>query len=194
MKKIVIPIVVGLLLTGTINAQMNPASLESENNTGRNDETNAKIVTRNERKEMRKLASTEVSTQSMMSFDADFGLTPVLQWKRVDGLDEATFMKGGKVMSAFYDDDAQLVGTTTAKTFSDLPEKAQTYINDHFADFTPAQALFFDDNEFNDTDMSLYGYQFADEDSYFVEMTKGPERIVLHVLLNGDVIFFTRLD
>jgi hypothetical protein len=193
MKKIVIPVVAGLLLTGTINAQMNPVSLESDNNSGRNDESNAKTEIKIERKEARKLARNAVDTRSKMSFASDFGPIPVLQWKRLDNLDEATFMKDGKVISAFYDDDAQLVGTTTAKTFSDIPVKAQTYIEKHFADFTPGEVLFFDDNEFNDTDMTLYGYQFADEDSYFVEMTKGTDKIVLHVLLNGDVIFFTRL-
>ena len=41
--------------------------------------------------------------------------------------------------------------------------------------------------------MTLYGTQFDDEDSYFVEMQKGDKKIVLKVKMDGEVFFFKQL-
>ena len=87
-----------------------------------------------------------------------------------------------------------MVGTTSAKTFTDIPSKAQKFINEKYKDYSVGGVLFFDDNEFNETDMMLYNQQFDDEDSYFVELKKDNEEIVLHVTMDGLVFFFTRLE
>lgn len=57
--------------------------------------------------------------------------------------------------------------------------------------YTADAVIYFDDNEYNDTDMILYGQQFADEDNYFVELVKGSKKIVLRSNMAGDVSFFS---
>lgn len=85
------------------------------------------------------------------------------------------------------------MGTTQNKTFEDLPPRAQKIIEERYKAYTPGDVTFYDDNEQNETDMILYGNQFADKDSYFVELTGGAKKIVLQVFMNGDVAYYIRL-
>ena len=96
-------------------------------------------------------------------------------------------------MSAYYDIDANLIGTTMDKTFDDLPAKAQKYINSKYGSYSKSGVIFFDDNEFNETDMVLYNQPFEDADNYFVELQKDNKEIILRVNMNGDVSFFKQL-
>jgi len=123
----------------------------------------------------------------------DFGYIPVDAWERTDNYDEATFTKDGQVFTAFYDDEANLVGTSSAKTFVDLPIKAQKYINKKYSDYSVNGVLFFDDNEFNDNNMLLYNQQTNGEDSYFVELKKNDQEIVVQADLNSMVSFFAQI-
>jgi hypothetical protein len=147
-----------------------------------------------ERVALRKLEGSNVSTIAKNNFSAEFKDAQNVQWKRVDTYDEATFTnKDNHQMKAFYDFEGKLVGTTQHKTFADVPVKGQEQIKKEYKDYTVGQVLFFDDNEANSTDMILYGIQFEDEDNYFVELSKGNRRIVVHVNMEGSVFFFTEL-
>ena len=53
--------------------------------------------------------------------------------------------------------------------------------------------LFFDDNEYNETDMELFGVQFETADNYFVELTKGDKKEVVKVDTSGEVYHFTTI-
>jgi len=79
-------------------------------------------------------------------------------------------------------------------TFTDLPEKAQKYINKKYKDYNKGVVIFFNDNEFNETDMLLYNLQFQDEDSYFAELSKDNKKIVVRSNAAGDVYFFKELQ
>ena len=142
---------------------------------------------------LKKLEGTNVSVMSKDNFAKDFGNLPNVQWKRVNTYDEATFMKDGKEMKAFYDFDSKLVGTTTHVTFADVPAKGQKEIKKQYKDYTVESVVFFDDNEANETDMILYGVQFDDSDNYFVELAKGTNKIILQVNSSGEVFFFKQL-
>ena len=148
---------------------------------------------KNERKALRKLERNEVNAVSKSSFFADFGDVPDVKWTKAEYLDEARFTKDGKQLTAFYDYDGKLVGITQVKTFADLPPKGQKAINNKYKDYSVGPVIFFDDNEFNDTDMLLYGIQFQDEDNYFVELTKGTSKIIVRVDPRGIVYFFKQL-
>lgn len=150
-------------------------------------------VKKEDRKELRKLKGTEVSYQAKQAFAGDFGNITPSSSERLDNFDEFTFTKDGKTMSAFYDADAKLVGTTSKISYSNLPANAQKYISEKYADYTPVDAFMYDDNEFNETDMILYGNQFDDEDTYFVELAKDNNKIVVQVSMGGEVSDFTRL-
>jgi hypothetical protein len=193
MKKIFFLLATAVTLTARTDAQVILAALDDENNRDNKFESDLSKEKKEERRELRKERSKEVSYMSIQNFQGDFpGITPT-QWKWIDNFDEATFVKDGQTMSAFYDFEGKLVGTTQDKTFADLPPIAQKYINDKYQGYTPTGVIFYDDNEFNENNMILYNNEYSDEDSYFVEMQKGNERIVLHVKLNGDVLYYTTL-
>jgi hypothetical protein len=143
-----------------------------------------------ERKALRKLEGTKVSELAKTHFYADFGKVSDAVWKRVDTYDEVMFTKDGKKMKAFYDYNANLVGTTSHKKFTDLPANAQREIKKKYKDYTIGSVVFFDDNEANDTDMIMYGMQFDDADNYFVELTKANKTTILQVNRAGDISFF----
>jgi len=151
------------------------------------------IIKKEEKKELKKLKGNEVSGAAIDQFARDFENLSDVIWERTSNFDEATFTKGGQVFTAYYDDDAKLVGTTTNKTFADLPSKAQAVIKADYKAYSVTGLCMFDDNEDNETDMSLYNKQFDDVDSYFVELKKDNKEIVLQVSMDGDVSVFTRL-
>lgn len=147
-----------------------------------------------ERVPLKKLEGTTVSPVAQRNFTSDFKDAKNVEWKRVDTFDKASFTtKEGQKMSAFYDFEGNLVGTTQFKTFADVPENAQKEIKKSYKDYTIGSVVFYDDNENNDTDMILYGTQFEDQDNYFVELSKGTNKIVLQVDMRGEVFFFKKL-
>ena len=149
---------------------------------------------RKEKKELRKLEGNDVSYQSKAAFNVDFRNVSNATWKRGTYYDEVTFTnRQGKKMKAYYDYDAELVGTTMHKNFSELPANAQKYINGKYSGYTKEDIVFFKDNQENETDMVLYGDEFDDVDNYFVELKKGNEEIILHADPAGNVSFFKKM-
>jgi len=147
-----------------------------------------------ERKVIRNPEVSYVSKFSKNNFYTDFGNIPNVEWSKDANFDMATFTENGQKTEAFYDHDANLVGTTTLKSFADLPAKSQQEIKSRYKDYSIGQVILFDDNESNDTDMVLYGTPFNDADNYFVELKKGNEKIVVRVDETGFVYFFKNLS
>jgi hypothetical protein len=122
-------------------------------------------------------------------FKIDFPNATNVSWKK-NGYEEALFTIEGKEMKAFYDYDNELIGTTTPVDYNTIPQAARKYIEKHFSGYIPQQVIMFDDNEYNDSDMILYGNPFADEDSYFIELSNNNKTIVLQSNMEGLVSFF----
>lgn len=152
-----------------------------------------KDMKRKDKITLRKLEGKEASYQSTQQFKMDFGNATNVNWTRDGFFDKATFTQNGKTMEAYYNFDAQLVGTVTPSTFSALPANAQKDIQKHYKDYKVMKVIYYDDNEANSNDMLLYGAQFEDEDSYFVELSKNNKKIVLHVVPDGGVFYFTEI-
>ena len=152
-----------------------------------------KLEKKTERKALRKLTGQYVSEISKASFYKDFGNLEKVVWMRSQYYDEATFLKDGRDMIAYYDNDGKLVGTTSAVAFEDIPMVAQKNIQKMYKDATVGKVIFFDDNELNDTDMMLYNIQFDDEDTYFVELTQGGKTFIVNCDTKGNVAFFKQL-
>ena len=148
---------------------------------------------KSERVALKKLEGTKVSEIAQKNFKIDYGNIQNVQWKRNGTFDEAAFRKDGKLMTAFYDIQGKLVGSTQAATFSELPARAQQDIKTKYKDYTVGPIVFFDDNEANDTDMILYGVQFDDQDTWLLELTKASRKIVVQVDKQGSVSFFKEL-
>lgn len=192
MKKLVLLSAVALTVT-VANAQNETTVIKKNEKSLAHQEAVIRKEKKADRKAMRKLEGTEVSPIAKDAFYADFGDISPVSWQRADVYDKATFTKHGREMSAYYDADGKLIGTTAIKTFSDIPANARRSILKRYAGYTPGKVIFYDDNEHNDNDMMLYGIQFEDEDNYFVELSKGNKQIVLQVNPEGNVFFFSEL-
>jgi len=190
MKTLAILSVTFLLMISALQIQALNSKNEAEK-TAIN--TTKKEARAEKREELRKLNGAEVSTLSKSSFLSDFGNVPNAVWQRSEVFDEVTFTKDGKEETAFYDPDARLVGTTSVKTFDDLPYKGQLEIKKKYKDYTTGPVIFFNDNEANETNMLLYGIQFDDEDNYFAELQKGNNKIIVRVNTAGQVFLFKQL-
>ena len=146
-------------------------------------------------KEIRKLAENNVSDFSLKSFDANFGnKSSNVSWTRTKMFDEATFMKDGHEITAYFDENGRLVGTTSRVSFRDIPALAQKKINKTYKNARIGKVIFFDDNELNDTNMIMFGIQFDDADNYLVEMTQRIKRFILDCNTKGNVAFFKQLS
>jgi|SRR6218665_583263 len=152
----------------------------------------ARVEKKEARKELRELQGDEVGMLVKDHFYATFGdLNPT--WRRTGYFDEASFVQDGKKTIAYYDMDAELVGTTTPADFNELPANAQRYIEKHYKGYDIGPAMLFDDNEANSSDMLLYGSSVADEDNYFVELSKGSKTVIVQVDMEGAVSYFKEL-
>ena len=191
MKKLLI-LSAAVILVATLNAQTDIASVKKEEADLKGQESVIKKEKREARKELRKLEGKEVRYPSKQAFIGDFGNIPVTRWERTANYDEATFTRDGQVMTAYYDYESELVGTTSHKTFADIPAAAQKNINAKYRGYRK-DVIFFDDNELNETDMVLFGYQFDDADNYFVDLRKDNKEIILQVGMSGNVSFFRQL-
>lgn len=154
-----------------------------------------KSETKDERKEIRKDERNVISNISMEEFKRDFGKVADVSWERYPFFDIAIYTKDKHQYKAYYDRDSKLVGTTTVKTFADLPKNAQKHIQKEFGNYKVDKVVFFEDNQLNDNDMLLYGSQFEDADNYFVELSDlaNNKNIVVQVNPEGWVFFFKKL-
>ncbi|MES1215480.1 MAG: hypothetical protein ABUT20_08185, partial [Bacteroidota bacterium] len=159
-----------LLFTSALKAQTETAYITSDKET--------KLEKREIKKAERK---NEVSYQSKEQFSRDFPDAKNIIYSVSKNFEEAEFTENGIRLTAYYDADSKLVGTTTAKEFSDIPAKAQEYIKKHYAGYNVEQVTLFDDNEDNDTDMMLYDTVFDDADNYFVALKSNTEFIIVKV-------------
>lgn len=194
MKTILIFFSATFCLAASVKAQLESAPLNNDMAALNKSENLTKKEIKDRSKTSSILSANDVSFQSRESFISDFGEIPNVGWHRGLIFDEATFMKKGEMYTAFYDYDAQLVGLMSDKTYEDLPDAAQNFIQKKYSGYAVKAVKFFDDNEQNETDMSLYGKQFEDDDNYFVELRKDNKDIVLQVDMEGDVYFFKALD
>lgn len=190
MKKLFILSAAALLAGYSLQAQNQETAIRKNEKMLSRQEKSIQQEKKEDRKTLKKLKGQEVSYVAKEQFYRDFGDVSAT-WRRKSPYDVATFTKDGVQQSAYYDADAQLVGTTFQKAYTDLPAKARETIEKKYKEYTVDAVIYFDDNEYNDTDMTLYGQQFDDEDNYFVELVKGTKKIVLRSNMAGDVSFFS---
>ncbi|WP_298360503.1 hypothetical protein [Runella sp.] len=193
MKKLLSIAVSMLVFVTAINAQTEKAAIKKDIARIEKKEAELSVEKHEAKMELRELAGKEVSEQSKKQLMSDFGISQNAQWERTDHFDEATFMKDGKIQTAFYDYDTKLVGTTTIKTFSDLPAIGQKYINEYYKSYTVGDIIEYDDNGPVNSNMIFFNKRFEDADHYFVELKKENKKIVVQVSMDGTVSYFTRL-
>jgi len=184
MKKLMIySTAILMMISVTLRAQEKNTTAMSSMRSIKKSETKA------EKKEVRKEDRNLVSERSMNAFIEDFGDIPNVAWEKGPSFDEAIYTKDGSKYKAFYDQNSKLVGTTTFKTFADLPKNAQKEIKKQYKGYQVDKVVFFKDNEYNDQNMTLYGTEFEDADNYFVEMSNKDKNIIVQANPEGEIFF-----
>ncbi|MCF6406974.1 hypothetical protein L3C95_29005 [Chitinophaga filiformis] len=146
--------------------------------------------TKAERKEIRRENNADVSIFTKNQFYQDFPTATNIRYEKTNYFEEVSFTMDQKDMRAYYDIHSNLVGTTETKTLADLPENAQRTLQKKYGDYKVERAFLYDDNEANETDMTLFDMAFDDADNYFVELRKNSEVLIVKVDMAGNVSFF----
>jgi hypothetical protein len=182
MKKILVSLMV-LLLTGVVYA--NKAERESKRE--------ARKEKRELKEQQRDIMEGVVSEKTEWQFALDFPNATDVAYTRTSNFEEAEFTLNGKAMTAYYDFHNELVGTTNEAFYSDIPISAQNEIRKFYQDYDVKQVIQFHDNQFNDTDMVLYGTSFEDTDNWFVELQKDSKKVIMKVSAEGLVSYYAQL-
>lgn len=190
MKKVLFTSAAILMAFISINAQSSDDVAKNDTKPSKEERKEIRKEKKDERITLRKSDSNDINYQSKEQFYRSYGDRPDVLWSKGKYFDQALFNKDGVMTTAYFDFDAQLVGTTATKNFADLPVSAQNEINKEYKDYTVKQVIFFDDNEDVDADMVLYGSQFNGTDNYFVELKKDNKEVVLQVTMDGLVGYF----
>lgn len=136
-----------------------------------------------------------VSPRSKDNFKADFKNAEDVSWRRSEHYDEASFTLDGKNMMAYYNDFGKLIGTTTVKSFSDIPEDGQEKINNKYSDYTVGSVVLYKRKKKLGYSLSkVYGSRYDYMNNYFVELQKGNDKIVVQVNPIGTVYYFTEMN
>ncbi|MEX6689282.1 hypothetical protein QTN47_17365 [Danxiaibacter flavus] len=122
------------------------------------------------------------------SFDINFPGASNPAWSLDEQFMKATFIQNSVTENAYFSSDGDLVATTKAASFSELPEKAQQRINAKYKDYKVEETIQFVDND-PETESNIYSIPDT-EINYFVSLTNGKENVILDVNKNGDVAFY----
>ena len=188
MKKLAI-ITVTFLLVLNIGSY----SQDTKNYTNNGTKKEKRIEKRGDRRELKRLEGTKVSDLSMRSFKIDFAKAMNVKWVRTPNYDIATFNLKKQELKAYYDSDGQLVGTTEYKTMDDLPDRGVKALKTKYKDYTIGSILYFNNNDINRSPMLLWGTEITDQSSFFVELAKGTQKMVVYVDQGGNVRPFKQL-
>jgi len=163
------------------------------NKADRESKKEARKEKREAREQKRDIMDGVVSYKTAEQFPLDFPNATDVIFERTQNFDEAEFTLNGVRTRAYYDVNSELIGTTNVASFSDLPSSSQDEIMKFYKDYEIKEVIFFHDNQFNDTDMTIYGTSFEDADNWFVQMQKDAKKIILKVTASGMVSFYTQL-
>lgn len=189
MKKLIFLFAASIVYSGIIHAQDDSAKILKEQI--KMDKMNGyKLEKKRDKKELRKLKGSEVSYNSQQAFAMDFPDIIPISSMRVTNFDEFNFTDNGKNMTAYYDADSKLVGTTETKTFDDLPASAQKIIKEKYNNYTIGNILYYNDNAQNESDMVLYDVQFNANGDYFVQLKMNGESKIIEVEPTGEISDF----
>ena len=188
MKKIFL--VAGILFTTT-------TVTFAHTNINRKDRKETRIERKKTRRELRRERRaenhSEVSDLTKNQFVTDFPDAKNARFVKTKNFDEVAFMSGKKKLSAYYDYDSKLVGTTQKKPLRIYLRMHKRKSLKSMQTTLSTAVIKFDDNESNETDMIMYGTSFDDADNYFVELKNDSKAIVVKVDLSGEVSFFTNM-
>jgi hypothetical protein len=140
-----------------------------------------------------------VSLFTVNQFAYDFPDVTDIHFDRVKDHDVITYSQNGRINTAYYDDNSELLGTIRNRSIQDLPAAAQKEIADRYPGYTVVRVVRFNANSDNETyidnssELPFYGDSSENSSNYFVELKSDNKAIVLMVGLSGEVSFFTTM-
>ena len=188
----------GILLVTTITASYAQENIGDDN---ANDVKPTITKTMTEiQKEGAETNQNAVSVFTVNQFASDFPDVTDIHFDREKDHDVITYTQSGRINTAYYDDNNELMGTIHNRSIQDLPADAQTEIAKRYADYTVVRVVRFNansDNESyidNNSELPFYGDSSETSSNYFVELKNNDNKaIVLMVGLSGEVSFFTTM-
>ena len=141
-----------------------------------------------------------VSVFTVNQFASDFPDVTDIHFDREKDHDVITYSQNGRINTAYYDDNNELMGTIHNRSIQDLPADAQTEIANRYPSYSVVKVVRFNansDNESyvdNNSELPFYGDSPENSSNYFVELKNNDNKtIVLMVGLSGEVSFFSTM-
>jgi hypothetical protein len=136
------------------------------------------------------ITAPDIGSLSLDQFRTDFGKVNNASWRKTVHFDEVSFSKNGKAITAYYDEEGNLIGTTRVRTFNELPPEGQRQIKEEYKGYTIGPVILFRNDNISPDESKIYGPQYRYDENYFVEMTKGKRKIVVQVNPVGTIYYF----
>ncbi len=173
MKKLVIIPAVALLVLASAHFTADSANNES-----------AAATVKIENKMASELVAGNISLTVMNRFRQEFGAVPDVKWEKSNSFAKATFTKDRRKMTAWYNKDARLVGTSSAKTFKDMPGQLQEKILSAYNDYYVVSVLGLD---------SMRGNRPNGAQNWLVELSDGTAKIIVRVNVAGETTLVKKI-
>jgi hypothetical protein len=187
----------GILMLTAITATYAQDNIDNDN---ANDAKSTITKTMTEiQKEGAETNQSSVSAFTVSQFAYDFPDVTNIHFARVNDHDVITYTQNGRDITAYYDDNSELLGTIRNRSVQDLPAAAQKEIADRYPGYTVVRVVRFNANSDNETyidnnsELPFYDDSSESSSNYFVELNNDNKAIVLMVGLSGEVSFFSNM-
>jgi len=129
-------------------------------------------------------AGNNISPTAVKRFQQDFGSVADVRWEKSGSYAKATFDRNGSSVSAWYNKDAKLVGTSSARSFSEMPGQVQEKIKSAYNDYYVVSVQGFD---------SVRGNRPSGAQNWLVELSDGTAKIIVKVNAYGETTLVKKI-
>lgn len=118
----------------------------------------------------------EANTRAISNLKKEYQNAKNIEWKVTPQYTKAAFKWNGQYLEVFYNNEGETIAESKFINTTELPLKAQQFINKKYADYTITEAV-----EFNSEENGLY---------YFVSVNKDNSKQILQITTDGTVSLF----
>ena len=129
-------------------------------------------------------AGNNISPTAVKRFQQDFGSVADVRWEKSGSYAKATFNRNGSSVSAWYNKDSKLVGTSSARSFSEMPGKVREKIQSAYSDYYVVSV-----QDFN----SARGNRPGGAQNWLVELSDGTAKIMVKVNVSGETTLVKKI-
>lgn len=140
----------------------------------------------------KEIESNKVSSSTIRKFNQDFGALSNVVWEKSKSLSKAAFILNGCRMTAYYNSNAKLVGTTSSKSVADMPDLAQSKLKSMYKDYSIVSVVLFDNDGTNKAEILKNGRVFQNG-NFLVSLAKGSKTIIVRLEVVGETYYFNQI-